>query len=62
MTTDETTEAYYTHGVYAMNAVVSKEATDVLQFCSQNGIELILGFYEFHLEGECMEVELLWKH
>jgi hypothetical protein len=62
MTTDETTEAYYTQGVYAMNTVVSKEATDVLRFCSQKGIELTLGFYEFLLKDECMEVELLWKH
>ena len=60
MTTDETTENYYTHGVYAVNAVASKEATDVLRFCSEKGIELRLGFYEFHLEDECMEVELLW--
>jgi hypothetical protein len=58
--TDETTEAYYTNGLFSLNEAVSKESTDALQFCSMKGISLSLGFYVFHLKGGCLEVKLLW--
>jgi hypothetical protein len=58
--TDETTEAYYTNGLFSLNEAVSKESKDALQFCSMKGIFLSLGFYDFHLKGDCLEVKLLW--
>jgi hypothetical protein len=58
--TDETTEAYYTNGLFSLNEAVSKESTDALQFCSMKGISLSLGFYDFDLKDGCLEVKLLW--
>jgi hypothetical protein len=58
--TDETTEAYYTNGLFSLNEAVSKESTEALQFCSIKGISLSLGFYDFYLKGGCLEVKLLW--
>jgi hypothetical protein len=58
--TDETTEAYYTNGLFSLNEVVSKESIDALQFCSMKGISLSLGFYDFYLKDGCLEVKLLW--
>jgi hypothetical protein len=58
--TDETTEAYYTNGLFSLNEAVSKESTDALQFCSIKGISLSLGFYDFYLKDGCLEVKLLW--
>jgi hypothetical protein len=60
VTTDETTEAYYTNGLYSMNDVDSKESIDILRFCSMKGILLNLGFYDLHVKGGCLEVRLLW--
>jgi hypothetical protein len=60
VSTDEATEAYYTHGLYVMDAAVATEATDVLRFCSMKGIALDLGFYDFDLKDGCLEVKLLW--
>ena len=58
--TDETTEAYYTSGLYSMNEAVSRESTSTLKFCSMKGISLTLGFYSFSLKDGCLEVKLLW--
>jgi hypothetical protein len=58
--TDETTEAYYTNGLFSLNEAVSKESTDALRFCSMKGISLTMGFYNFYLKDGCLEVKLLW--
>jgi hypothetical protein len=58
--TDETTEAYYTGGMYCMNKVLSKSATGVLRFCSIEGIHLSLGFYSLDVKNGCLEVRFLW--
>jgi hypothetical protein len=58
--TDETTESYYTNGLYSMNEAVSRESTNILKFCSMKGISLTLGFYSFSLKDGCLEVKLLW--
>lgn len=58
--TDETTEAYYTNGLFSLNEAVSKESTEALCFCSMQGISLKLGFYNLYLKGGCLEVKLLW--
>jgi hypothetical protein len=60
VTTDELTEEYYTAGVYSMNDELSHEATDTLRFCSMKGLTVRLGFYEFDLKDQCLEVKLLW--
>ncbi len=60
VSTDETTEAYYTNGLYSMDEAVSRESTNTLKFCSMKGISLILGFYSFSLKDGCLEVKLLW--
>ena len=60
VSTDETTEAYYTNGLYSMNEAVSRESTHTLKFCSMKGISLTLGFYSFSLKDGCLEVKLLW--
>ena len=60
VSTDETTEAYYTNGLYSMNEAVSKESTNILRFCTIKGISLTLGFYDFFLKDGCLEVKLLW--
>jgi len=60
VTTDESTEAYYTNGLYSMNDVDSKESVDILRFCSMKGIRLTLGFYDLDVKGGCLEVRLLW--
>jgi hypothetical protein len=61
VSTDETTEEYYTNGLYSLNEVVAKESTDILRFCSVKGIQLTLGFYDLEVKGGCLEVRLLWK-
>jgi hypothetical protein len=58
--TDETTEAYYTHGLYDMNRMVAEESTDRLSFCSVKGISLRIGFYTLSVQDGCLEVALLW--
>ena len=58
--TDETTEAYYTHGLYDMNAAVAQNATDRLRFCSVKGISLNIGFYTISVKDGWLEVALLW--
>lgn len=58
--TDETTEAYYTHGVYPMGEALAAESERSLKFCSSTGIELRLGFYHVHLRDGCLEARLLW--
>ncbi len=60
VSTDDTTEAYYTHGVYDMNEMVAKESTDRLRFCSVKGISLRVGFYAIEVKDGCLEVALLW--
>jgi hypothetical protein len=57
---DETTEAYYSHGVYDLNQAVSGESTNHLNFCSMKGIILNMGFYTFTVKDGCLEVDLLW--
>jgi hypothetical protein len=58
--TDDTTEAYYTHGVYPMGSALATESTRLLRFCSGTGMALTLGFYDIHLQGGCLEAMLLW--
>jgi hypothetical protein len=60
VTTDETTEDYYTSGLYSMNEALSKDAERNLRFCSIIGLHLRLGFYQFDLKDGCLEVKLLW--
>ena len=60
VSTDETTEGYYTNGLYSLNEVVAKDSTDTLQFCSVKGIQLTLGFYDLDVKDGCLEVRLLW--
>jgi hypothetical protein len=57
---DETTEAYYSHGVYDLNQAVSGESSNRLKFCSMKGIILNMGFYTFTVQDGCLEVNLLW--
>lgn len=59
--TDETTEDYYTNGLYSMNDVLAKESTDSLRFCSVKGMRVTLGFYDLDVKDGCLEVRLLWK-
>jgi hypothetical protein len=59
--TDETTEDYYTNGLYSLNEVVAEESTDSLRFCSIKGIRLTLGFYDLEVKDGCLEVKLLWR-
>jgi hypothetical protein len=59
--TDETTEEYYTNGLYSLNEVVAEESTDMLRLCSIKGIRLTLGFYDLEVEDGCLEIKLLWK-
>jgi hypothetical protein len=58
--TDAATEAYYTGGMYSMNAAVSAESLPHLRFCSIKGISVTIGFYDFRLNDGCLEVKLLW--
>jgi hypothetical protein len=60
VSTDETTEAYYSHGVYDLNQAVSGESSNPLKFCSMKGIILKMGFYTFTVQDGCLEVNLLW--
>lgn len=57
---DETTEAYYSHGVYDLNQAVSGESTNHFKFCSIKGITIQMGFYNFTVKDGCLEVDLLW--
>jgi hypothetical protein len=61
VSTDETTEDFYTNGLYSLNEVVAKDSTDILRFCSVKGIRLKLGFYDLDVKDGCLEVRLLWK-
>lgn len=58
--TDETTEAYYTHGLYDMPRRLADDATDRLRFCSIKGMSLTIGFYTLSVQDGCLEVALLW--
>lgn len=58
--TNETTEDYYTSGLYDLNRMVAKESTDRLRFCSVKGISLRIGFYSMFVKNGCLEVTLLW--
>jgi hypothetical protein len=58
--TNETTEDYYTSGLYDLNRTVAKESTDSLRFCSIKGISLRIGFYSIFVKNGCLEVTLLW--
>jgi hypothetical protein len=58
--TNETTEDYYTDGLYDLNRTVAKESTDRLRFCSVKGISLRIGFYTIFVKNGCLEVALLW--
>ncbi len=60
MRTDPATEEYYTNGLYAVNAVVSRDATSALRFCSVSGIHLSVGFHELDARGGCLEITLPW--
>ncbi len=60
VSTDETTEAYYTHGLYDINDAVAEDEPDRLRFCSIKGIDLTLGFYKISIKDGCLEVKLLW--
>lgn len=60
VSTDETTEEYYSHGVYDLNRAVTGEAANHLKFCSMKGIILKMGFYTFSIQDGCLEVDLLW--
>lgn len=60
VSTDETTEEYYSHGVYDLNRAVTGETADHLKFCSMKGIVLKMGFYTFTVQDGCLEVDLLW--
>jgi len=61
VSTDETTQDYYTNGLYSMNEVLANDSTDTLRFCSVKGMRLTLGFYDFDVKDGCLEVRLLWK-
>ncbi len=60
VSTDETTEAYYTHGVYDINDAVARDSTGRLRFCSVKGISVTIGFYKIYVKDGCLEVALLW--
>jgi hypothetical protein len=60
MRTDAATEEYYTSGLYAVNDVVSRDATDALRLCSVAGIHLSLGFHDLDARDGCLEVTLPW--
>jgi hypothetical protein len=60
VSTDETTEHYYTNGLYSMNDALAKDSTDTLRFCSVKGIRLTLGLYDLDVKDGCLEVRLLW--
>lgn len=61
VSTDETTEEYYTNGLYSLNEFVAKDSTDTLRLCSVKGMRLKLGFYDLDVNDGCLEVRLLWK-
>lgn len=58
MRTDPGTEEYYTAGLYAVNDVAARDATDVLRFCSMNGMHVTLGWTELDVKDGCLEVKL----
>jgi hypothetical protein len=58
--TDETTEAYYTRGVYPLNKTTSGESVRSLRFCSIKGISMTIGFYDLQVKESCLEAKLLW--
>lgn len=57
---DETTKAYYSHGVYDLGEPLAAEATASLKFCSMKGIALRLGFFTYTIQDGCLEAEILW--
>ena len=59
-TTDETTQAYYTSGLYDLSQAVANESTDRLQFCSVKGLSVTIGFQTIVVQDGCLEVALLW--
>jgi len=58
--TDPGTEEYYTSGSYAWNDRLGKEHTRSLNYCSEVGIDIILGGRFFHEAGGCITLTLLW--
>ncbi len=58
--TDPGTEEYYTAGGYSWNERLSKEHTRTLKYCSEVGIDIILGGSVFHEQGGCINLLLLW--
>ncbi len=60
MVTDELTEQYYTAGWYDVNEQLRPEVTPVLRSCSIRGMTLTIGNHEWHVEGGCLEVRLIW--
>lgn len=60
ISTDTETEAYYSHGTYDLNTVMSRDSTAILRFCSVQGIHLDIGFYKLDVKNGCLEVSLLW--
>lgn len=60
VSTDETTENYYSHGVYELNDAVAAESTASLKFCSMKGIALRLGFFTSTIQDGCLEADILW--
>lgn len=60
MTTDEKTEHYYTSGGYAIDARLSEQRTDTLQYCSMVGITVQLGGHRFQVADGCLQLKALW--
>lgn len=58
--TDPGTEEYYTSGGYSWNEQLSKEHTGTLNYCSEVGINVSLGRKDFHEQGGCISLFLLW--
>lgn len=58
--TDPGTEEYYTAGEYSWNEKLAKEHTRNLKYCSEVGIDVILGGRFFHEQGGCISLFLLW--
>ncbi len=58
--TDSGTEEYYTAGGYSWNEQLSKEHAGTLDYCSEVGMDLSLGKRNFHEQGGCTSLFLLW--
>ena len=58
--TDPGTEEYYTAGGYSWNDQLAKEHTRTLKYCSEVGIDVMLGGNIFREQGGCISLFLLW--